>query len=83
MSLNNETRMARPTPIDLNSVERNYYTFLISLGKCNGSCNAVDNLSMKISFPNKIKNVNVKIFNMITKTYKAKTLVKHISCDFK
>ena len=30
--------------------------------------------------PNKIKNINVKVFNMITNKNEAKTLVKHISC---
>ena len=29
---------------DLNLVELNYYPFMISLDKCNGSCNAVVNL---------------------------------------
>ena len=29
---------------DLNLVELNYYPFMISLDKCNGSCNGVDNL---------------------------------------
>ena len=40
--------MARPTLTDLNLVELNYYPFLITLDKYNGSCNAVDDLSMKI-----------------------------------
>ena len=36
--------MIRPALIDLNAVEFNYYPFMISVNKCNGSCNAVDNL---------------------------------------
>ena len=31
----------------------------------------------------KQKNVNVKVFNMITRLNEAKTYVKHISCDCK
>ena len=34
VSLNNEPCMIRPTLIDLNPVELNYYPFLISLDKC-------------------------------------------------
>ena len=75
--------MIRPTLIDLNPAELNYYPFMISLGKCNWSCNAVDELSKKICVPSKTKDENVKIFNMITRIYQAKTMVKHISCNFK
>ena len=34
--------MVIPNVIDLNLVELDYYLFMISLDKCNGSCNAVD-----------------------------------------
>ena len=40
--------MARPALIDLNPIELNCYSFMISLDKCNGSCNATDDLSTKI-----------------------------------
>ena len=69
--------------INLNAVELNYYPFIISLDKCNGYCNAVDDLSTKICVPSKTKDVNVEVFNTITKINEAKTLVKHISCDCK
>ena len=75
--------MIRPTPIDLNPVELNYLSFMISLDKCNGSCNAVDDLSTKICVPSETKNMIDKKFNMITRINEAKTLVKHISYDFK
>ena len=34
--------MIRRTLIDLNPVELNHYLFMISLDKCSGSCNSVD-----------------------------------------
>ena len=48
VSLNNEPGMIMPTVMDLNPSELNYYPFMISLDKCNGSFNAVDDLSTKI-----------------------------------
>ena len=36
MSLNNEPCVIRPNLIDLNPVELNYYSFIISLDKCSG-----------------------------------------------
>ena len=81
MFLNNEKCMIRLPPIDLNPVELNYYSFMIGIDKCNGNCNAVDDLSTKICLPNEAEDVNVKGFNMITRINEAKTFVKHISCD--
>ena len=45
VSLNNEPLMIMATSVDSNSIELNYYLFMISLDKCNGSCSDVDNLS--------------------------------------
>ena len=49
-SLNDETCMLRPTLIDLNTIELEYYPFMISLDKCNRSCNV---LPKKICIPKK------------------------------
>ena len=53
---------------------------MISLDKCNGSCNV---LSPKICIPKKAKNINVKVLNIMTNKNEAKTMKKHISCDCK
>ena len=51
---------------------------MISLDKCNGNYNVVDEKSTKICVPSKTKDISVKVFNMTTILYEAKTLVKHI-----
>ena len=48
--LNSEPFMIKPTLTDLNPAEFNYYPFVIRLDQCNGSCNAVNNLSTKNMF---------------------------------
>ena len=80
LSLNDKLCMFRPTVIDLNTIELKYYTFMISLEWCNGSCN---DLSSKICVLKKTKDIKVKVFNMITNKNKAKTMEKHNSCDCK
>ena len=82
VSLNNEKCMIRSTFIGLNPVELNYYPFIVNPDKCYGSCNDPD-LSTKICVPSKTKDINIKLFNMITKINEDKTLIKHISCDWK
>ena len=39
--LNDEPCMVRPTLIDMNPVELKYYSFMINLDKCSGSCNVL------------------------------------------
>ena len=75
--------MTRPTLIDLNPIKLNYYPFMISLDKCSGSCNVVDNLSTKICVLSKTKDINFIVFHMITRINEAKTLDTNISCDCK
>ena len=72
--------MVRPTLIDLDPIDLKYYPFMISLDKCNGTCNI---LSPKICAPKKTKDINVKVFNMIGNKNKAKIMTKYILCDCK
>ena len=80
LSLNDEPCIVRPTVIDLNPVDLKYYPLMISLDKCGRSCYV---LSPKIYLPQKTKDINVKVFNMIANKSEAKTMTKHISCDCK
>ena len=81
-SLNNQLCITRPTLIDLNSDEYNqglrYYSFIINLNRCNGSCNTLDKPSSRMCIANKTKDINLNVFNMITKINESKTLMKHI-----
>ena len=51
--------------------------------RCIGSCNTLNDLSNKLCFPNKIEDLNLRAFNMITGINESKTLTKHISCKCK
>ena len=75
--------MFRPTLFYLNPVELKYHPFMISLDKYSGSCNSVDGLSTKICIPNKTKDTNYKVFNVITNNTEAKKMIKHILCNCK
>ena len=57
-------------------------SFMISLDKCDWSCNAVDELSTKICVWCEAKDVIVKVLNVITIINEIKTFGKHISCDY-
>ena len=65
LSKNRPLCMARSAFIDLNPDERHYYSFTISMDKCNGSCNTVKDIFRSICVCNKIEDMNLKVFNMI------------------
>ena len=83
LSLIDETCMVKSTVIDLNPVKLKYYRFMVSLDKCNGIGNSGNDFSTKICVQSKIKDINVKVINMITDRNEAKTMAKQISCDCK
>ena len=52
---------------------------MVSLESCNESCNTIDDLSSRISVPNKTEGLNLNVFNMIKRINESETLTKHIS----
>ena len=72
MSLNKKSSMIRPSLIDLNPIELNYYPFMINLDECNGGWKAANNLPTNIWVPSETKDVNVTVPS------EDKRLVKHL-----
>ena len=83
MSLNKEPCVNRPIIIDLDTIELDYYPFIITLDKNSGRSDVIDDLSTKIYVSSKTNDANVKVFNMIATINETKALIKHIQCDFK
>ena len=87
ISLSNQKCIIQPTLINLHSnkysQEFHYYPFAVKLNRCVGSCNTLNDLSNKVCFPNKREDLNLSVFNMITRINESKTLTKHISCECK
>ena len=63
--LNSQPCLVRVKVIDLNLDEVYYYQFVISMNRCDGSCNTVDDPSGRICLPNKVGDVKLKVFNIM------------------
>ena len=83
VSINNQRCMVRPMFIDLNLDELHYYQFIINMNRCKGSCNIAEDPFSSICVPNKIEDMNQKVFNMIKGINESKILAEHISCEFR
>ena len=43
-----------------------FYHFNIKVNKCSGSCNYINDLYTKWCVPDVVKNINVKVFNLMS-----------------
>ena len=68
VSINNQECKIRIEIINLNTNEPMFYPYSIKINKCKGSCNTINDSYAKICVPDEIKNTNVKIFNLMSRT---------------
>ena len=78
--------MVQPTLINSDPNEYgqglHYYQLTINLDRCVRSCNTLNDLSNRLCVPDKTQDLNLNVFNMITKKKnESKTLTKQISCN--
>ena len=68
ISINNQECKTRPQVINVNGDEPVFFSFSIETSKCSGSCNNINYPYAKICVPDVVKNLNVKVFNLMSKT---------------
>ena len=68
ISMNNQECKVRPEIVNINSKEPIFYPFSIRISRCSGSCNSINNDYAKLCVPDVIKNLSVKVFNLISWT---------------
>ena len=68
VSMNNQECKIRPEIININTNEPLFYPYTIIMNKCKGSCNTINDPYAKICVPEEIKNANVKVFNLMSRT---------------
>ena len=68
ISINNQECKERPQIVNVNSDESVLFPFSIKTNKCSGSYNNINDLYAKICVPDVIKNLKVKVFNLMPRT---------------
>ena len=66
--MNNQECKIRLKKINITSNEPSCYSYSVKISKCSGSCNNINDPYAKLCVPNVVKNMNVKIFNLISRT---------------
>ena len=66
--MNNQECKTRPQVINVNGDKTVFFPFSIETSKCSGSCNDINYPYAKICVPDVAKNLNVKVFNLMSRT---------------
>ena len=83
VSVNNEKLKIRSKIINVNTSEPMFYPDSITINKCKGSCNTINGPYAKLCLPDIIKNINVKVFNLMPRTNEARQVEWHKTCKCK
>ena len=73
----------RPEIINLNTNEPMFYPYSIKINRCKGSCNTINYPYAKICVPDQIKDTNVKVFNLMSRTNETRHIKWHKTCKYK
>ena len=70
--MNNQECKNKTASYYVNRDEPVFFPFSIKTSKCSGSCNNINYLHGKICVPDVVKNLNVKVFNLMSRTNKTR-----------
>ena len=90
----NQKCKVRPQILNVNGDDPMFFPFSIKTSKCSGSCNNINNPLAKLCVPDVVKNLNVKVFNLVSETnekrriewhgmFKNKCRFEHSVCNYK
>ena len=83
ISMNNQESKTRPQVVNVNGDEPVIFPFSIKTSKCSGSCNNINYPYAKICVPDVVKNLNVKVFNLMSRTNETRFIEWHETCKCK
>ena len=66
--MSNQECKVTPEVIDINSNEPLLYPYSVFVNNCSGSCNNTNDNINNINNINVIKNIDVKVFNLMSRT---------------
>ena len=69
--------------VNVNSDESVFYPLSIKISKGSGSCNNINDAYAKICVPDVVKNIKVKVFNLISRTNETRHMKWHEICKCK
>ena len=80
ISMNIQECKTRPQIINVNGDEPVFFPFSIKTTKCSGGCNNINYPYTKNCVPDGVKNLTVKIFNLMSRTNETRHIERQKTC---
>ena len=81
--MNNQECRVGPQILNVNEDNPVSFPFSIKTGKCSGGCSNPNNPHAKLCIPDTVKNLNVKLFNLMSRTNETRHREWHDTCKCK
>ena len=78
--MRNQPCKARPEIVDVSTNNPIFYPFSVKTSKCIANCNNINDTCAKICVPDVVKYLNVKVFNLMSRTNETKNIKWHETC---
>ena len=78
--MNDQKYKTRPQVVNVDGDEPVFFPFSIKTSNSSGSCNNINYPYATICVPDVVKNLNVKIFNLMSRTNEARHIEQHETC---
>ena len=83
ISMNNQECRIRPQIVNVDGGDPVFFPFSIKTSKCSDSCITISNPYAKLCVSDIVKNLNVKVFNLMSRTNEKRHIELHETCKCK
>ena len=80
ITMKNQECKVRPEIADINSNNPIFYPFSIKTNKCSGNCNNISNPYARICVNDIVKNLNLKVFNLMSLNNETRPIKWYETC---
>ena len=80
ISLKNQEFKVRAEIVDVSSNNPIFYPFSVKINRCSGNGNSINDPYARICVADIVKNLNVKVFNLMSRTNETKSIKLHETC---
>ena len=80
ISINNQECKVRPEIFDVSSNNLIFYPFSLKINRCSSNSNSINDPYAKICVPVVVKNLNVKVLNLMSRTNETRSIEWHKRC---
>ena len=80
ISMNNQECKVRTQIFNVNGDDPVFFPYSVRTSKFSGSCNNVNSPLAKLCVPDVVKNLNVKVFNLVLETNETRRIESHETC---